>query len=194
MVDWGSIPEWVAAVGTVGAFAIALWLLGAQLRTYRASEQNRIQRDATRVSAWWSTSESMEVGLRERLATRRAPEHLVTVHIRNSGENPIYDCIVYLGPTREPPPGVPTREPPPGGGGREDAWDFHFPIVPGGQTLTASTPSAYFTLEPQDHWPDEQGFYRGPWVEVVFTDSAGRHWRRTKRGQLTQRESPSVES
>ncbi len=34
------------------------------------------------------------------------------------------------------------------------------------------------------HLPDEAGIYRGPWVEIVFRDSAGRCWRRTKRGRL----------
>ncbi len=185
MVEWGTLPEWLAAVGTLGAFGVALWLLGAQLRTYRASEHDRIQSDATRISAWWSLPESVEIGLRERIRTRRAPErrHEVTVHVRNSSDNPVYDCIVYLGPTRQPNPG-----------GREDAWDFHFPIVPGGHTMRASTPSEYFVLEPQDHLPDDAGFYRGPWIEIVFTDSAGRHWRRTRRRGLVQRKGPSVDS
>lgn len=174
-MQWGTVPEWLAAVGTLGAFVAALWLLGAQLRTYQASEHDRVQRDATRISAWWSLPERVETGLRQRIATRRAAErrHEVTVHVRNSSDNPVYDCIVYLGPTRQPTPG-----------GREDAWDFHFPIIPGGHTLTASAPSAYFLLEPQDHLPDEAGIYRGPWVEIVFRDSAGRCWRRTKRGRL----------
>lgn len=185
MVEWGNVPEWVAAVGTLGAFGVALWLLGAQLGTYRASEQDRIQGDAIRISAWWSLPQSIKIGLRERIRTRRAPErrHEVTVHLRNSSDNPVYDCIVYLGPTRQPTPG-----------GREDAWDFHFPVLPGGQTLTRSAPSDYFILEPQDHLPDEAGFYRGPWVEIVFTDSAGRHWRRTKRGRVVQRKGASVSS
>lgn len=185
MINWGSVPEWAAALGTLGALTVALWLLGGQLRTYRASEEDRVQRDASRISAWWSLPESIEIGLRKRIATRRAPErrHEVTIHVRISSDNPVYDCIVYLGPTRQPTPG-----------GREDAWDFHFPIVPGGHTLTRSTPSEYLVLEPQDHLPDESGFYRGPWVEIVFTDSTGRHWRRSRRGQLVQRAGPAVDS
>ncbi len=187
MVDLDNVPEWMAAIGSVSAAAVALWLLYVQLRIYRTSEQDRIQRDATRVSVWWSypgVEGEKRVGRfrRKRIKVQQYAE--VAVNVRNSGENPVYDCIVYLGPSREPPVE----------GGREDAWDFHFRIVPAGETLTMSAPREYFVLEPQDHEPDEHGFYKGAWVEMVFTDSAGRHWRRTKRGELVQRKGPSVES
>lgn len=169
MPDWGNVPEWIAAVGSLGALAVALWLLGAQLRTYRTSEQDRIQSDATRVSAWWSTPEIAPV---------------VSVHIRNAGDNPVYDCVVFLGPSRQPPPDS----------SRTDSWDFHFPIVPAGETLTKSVPSEHFILESQDHLPDQHGFFRGAWVEIVFTDSAGRFWSRKRDGQLVKRKGPSMDS
>jgi hypothetical protein len=35
--DWGTVPDWLAAVGTLAAFAVALRLLGKELAARRGA-------------------------------------------------------------------------------------------------------------------------------------------------------------
>ena len=168
---WGNVPEWLAAVGTLGAFGVALWLLGRQLATYRASEDDRKLRDARRVATWWEEFRDPNSNFK------------VRANVRNAGESPIYDTAVFLGPAV----GTEGRPPP-------DKVTLHFGTVAPGNTSTIAIEASMVELDIETEVSDEDGFFRGGWIEVVFTDSAGRYWRRDRKGQLIERKDRSMDS
>lgn len=49
-VEWGTVPDWVAAFGTLAAFAVALRLLFKELEARREYEADR-RRDQARLVA-----------------------------------------------------------------------------------------------------------------------------------------------
>ena len=77
-MNWGSVPDWGAAVGTVGA----LWV---SYRLLRRESVERLQGDARRVAAWLGVK---HVG---------ASQRVVEIRVLNSGETPVYDCYVTVG-------------------------------------------------------------------------------------------------
>lgn len=48
-LNWGDVPTWVAAIGTVG---VSLWLLGFQIRDRRRSRLAHLRAYAEAVSVW----------------------------------------------------------------------------------------------------------------------------------------------
>jgi hypothetical protein len=73
-IAWGSLPEWIAAIGTVGALAVALVLLKAELDDARLRRGEEVRAQARRVLAWIEY-------------TGDHPE----VVIRNASDAPIYN-------------------------------------------------------------------------------------------------------
>jgi hypothetical protein len=51
-MDWGSMPDWFAAIGTVGALAVALVLLRGELQAQRRREQAERRAQAEKVAVW----------------------------------------------------------------------------------------------------------------------------------------------
>jgi hypothetical protein len=78
-VAWGTIPDWLAAVGTVGALGVALVLLAKELRARREAIEDRVREHARYVAAWLGEQPSSSPGL-------------LAVH--NGGQEPAYECIV----------------------------------------------------------------------------------------------------
>lgn len=168
----GTASDILGAIGTVGAFGVALWLLRGELVARRLHDEDRRRRDARMVAAWWDD----EVG----------PDGFrVWVAVRNAGETPIYETVILVGPAIQPAP-----YPEPYGG----AVGVHFGMIPPGDTAAKDIPVSSVELDIESEIPDQDGFYRGGWVELVFTDSDGRHWRRTRTGELVPRKSRSITS
>jgi hypothetical protein len=91
-VEVGTLAEWFAAVGTIGAFVVALILLGRQMRAYRAAEDDRTRGQARGVAVW----------------TRIAGQHNSNevrreIIVRNSSDTPIYNCVAFASQYWEPP-------------------------------------------------------------------------------------------
>lgn len=105
MVRYGNVAEWLAAIGTIGAFAIALWLLRKQGR-------DAISAQARLVSGWVDTMELGSGALAWRFVGH------------NGSTEPVYDvCAGWYDPVTHEK----TRKPelihgshlwPPGGGVR----------------------------------------------------------------------------
>jgi hypothetical protein len=65
-VEYGTVPDWLAGAGTVGALVVALVLLSHDLRARREVEEERRRAQASRVVCWL---EAVEVVPRSALAT-----------------------------------------------------------------------------------------------------------------------------
>lgn len=124
-MSWVSdAAETFSALGTVGAFGVALYLLRKeqQREALRTEDEKRSQ--ATKVSAWL-----------EATATPQGGRELL-FHVHNASEMPIYEVSL--------PAMVP---------GEYDAGEAEFiGLVPPGQTITRAAPRAwlksYLTPEP----------------------------------------------
>jgi hypothetical protein len=55
-VDWGDVPTWVGAVGTVGALFFAVITLRSEFRSRRADEADKRRAQASLVTAWTERS------------------------------------------------------------------------------------------------------------------------------------------
>lgn len=102
-VDWGSVPEWFAAIGTVGALFVALILLRNELADRRRAAEVADRRPADGIFAW---------------AEPRTDAGGWQTFVHNRSDEPIYDAVVYFTPLTDPP--LPTEESvwgtvPPGG-------------------------------------------------------------------------------
>jgi len=85
MVDLGDLPEWVAAVGTVGALVGSLVLIGRQLSEWRRAAEDRRRRQAERVTAWvWEVRPSA------------TPHPLVVLRVANSNTSAVYATTVKI--------------------------------------------------------------------------------------------------
>jgi hypothetical protein len=82
--DWGSVPDWLAAVGTLAAFFVALRLLAKELAARREQEEDRRRNQARLVVAWATFKEVSETEVR------------YSVVMRNGSDEPVYDglCVV----------------------------------------------------------------------------------------------------
>ena len=77
-ISFGDVPTWVAAIGTTGAFIVALILLFQSLAQRKQDSLDRRKEQAKLVSAW-STGVSMT-----------KPYPTVSFTIRNASEEPVY--------------------------------------------------------------------------------------------------------
>jgi hypothetical protein len=79
-INWGSVPEWLAAIGTILAFILAFAILRRELRAIRVHE-------ARLVSIWSSYTGA------EGEATK---SHAFEIFVRNGGTEPVYSVRVRL--------------------------------------------------------------------------------------------------
>jgi hypothetical protein len=146
-IPWGTVPDWVAAVGTVGSLFSALYLLKHEIDERKHLRATRETEAARAVSAWCQCEDDKHI-----------------LNVRNGGEEPIYDCMVYADPL-----GAEALAE-----GRTHGLEVLFGTVPPGSTL--DDPRHNLKLQ-----SDRFGF---PTVEVEFTDAQGRHWRRDSTGRI----------
>jgi hypothetical protein len=88
-LDWGSVPDWLAAVGTLLAFAVALGLFRKEQTARREQEEDRRREQVGPVSAWTE----LEV---QRDEAGQASGMDFQVYIRNGGPEPVHDLRVTL--------------------------------------------------------------------------------------------------
>src|SRR6266545_2917710 len=74
-LQWGDIPTWLAAIGTVGGLFYALRLFRREAQTGRQRDEDRLRELARFVAVWIN-----EKG---------------TLTMRNGGPEPAYDVGVY---------------------------------------------------------------------------------------------------
>lgn len=79
-VAFGTLPEWVAAIGTGGALVAAVLLLRDDRKTRRTQDDLMTQEQAERIGSWIT-----------------APNSDFIVHVRNASDLPIYNVTVEGG-------------------------------------------------------------------------------------------------
>jgi hypothetical protein len=146
-----AIPEWLdtganvfSSIGTVGAFAVAMYLLREEHQREALNDEEARRSQAVKVSAWIE-ARALPHGGRE-----------VAFHVHNASDMPIFEVSL--------PMPIPNADE-----GRHEA-EF-IGLVPPGQTIQRAAPSewaaSYFSPEPVEiefldsggrHWTrDEQG-------------------------------------
>jgi hypothetical protein len=78
-INWGDLPTWLAAIGTVGALWLATW---QYVRNSRRRHQQLIRNQADNVTAWVVTNNG----------------RFAWLAVQNQSKNPIYEVIVTLVP------------------------------------------------------------------------------------------------
>jgi hypothetical protein len=162
-VEYGTLPDWLAGAGTVGALAVALVLLAHDLRARREVEEDRRWAQAGRVVCWLESVETvppepLPAGVMARVGAR----HLEVI-LHNGSEEPVFDCQVRV----DLDPAAPRTFM---DGSRR------FPLtermLPPGQTR-----------RPLDH-PGADLPHASVWM--VFTDTSNRRWQRGHSGRLSR--------
>ena len=110
----GTIPDWLAAVGTLGAFAVALWLLFKELAARREQEEDRRREQARLVTAWMMSK-----------PLSRTEERSAIV-IRNGSDEPVFDgwCVLVASTSRFASERKPVFD-----------WELRWRVLPPHETL-----------------------------------------------------------
>lgn len=77
---YGDLPSWFSAIGTVGAFSIALYLLWLNIVDRRSIQLRETESSCRSVSAWYDLGGEKPV-----------------IWVQNLGREPVYDLVVYVG-------------------------------------------------------------------------------------------------
>lgn len=159
-VQWGSVPDWLSMVGTVGAFAVGGALLWRELQRNRAVEQDREREQASRVIVQVDQPQVHDlVGV-----SFAPPQGVQTAVVANHSDLPIYGCIVVFVDRRT--------------GQRLATRDLNV-IAPHGIGRH---------LPPQELWSNDPDHVIV--ADAVFYDSAGRRWYRRFNGALRRLPAP----
>ena len=164
-IDWGDMPAWVAAVGTVGTLVAAL----LQIRSERlARKKLEEQKQATGISTW--------------IGGEASPQSTGVV-IQNMSNAPIYDVVITLVIAAGAGPQT----------GEEVAKlsDQQGPSVPSMRRATSIVPPGKYMTELPSSWG---GMNRKPGIEIAFTDFQGNHWVRRYNGQLGRLEKDALQT
>lgn len=172
--NWGSVPDWFVAIGTIGAVTVALW---SGYRDRRRLEEER--KDAIADRALFRVQQLEEVELRKRslaakvtVIAEKTPSgfhpdmgearQYIDWTVHNGGDEPI-SMVSVVQRLREGAPGADTAPTLIG-----KTW----PMIEPGASRTART-AVYH--DPQDFEPQR---------EVQFTDGTGQRWQRKEFGAL----------
>jgi hypothetical protein len=153
-----AIANVFSAVGTVGAFAVAMVLFRREQRREEVRDEEERRDQAVKVSAWIEAVRTTHGG------------HDVVFHVHNASAMPIYE-VSLLTP-------VPSGGGEGGAEGDEEHDEAEFiGLVPPGQTIRRPAPPdwarTYYAPEP---------------VPIEFRDSSGQPWTRDDTGTLTARD------
>jgi hypothetical protein len=190
--DWGTVPDWLEAFGTLAAFAVALRLLAKELAARREVEEDRRRAQARLMSAWITTWLPAGADMKShaiRVAPGRPPrspeeQPKAFVIVRNGSDEPVSDVratmttiAVHLLPQAADPEAASGSQWSPMTGGHilgeqiYVSWSMLAPLETKGAPLLIAR------------------FPRPTWDVVIalsFTDSQGRRWKRLPDGTLTE--------
>ena len=177
-MDWGSVPDWIAGVGSVlafVAFGIAfLWEVRKRRIDERRSALNSERAQAAEVSCWLSRPTPSNLYSTVVSVFRKA-----TIHVTNSSKLPVYDASVLLWAP------IIVTEP--------ILWQRYTVLPPVAEPLVISS-------EESDDAEGVRILRYATGVSIRFRDSQGTWWYRSRDGRLhrltssTWREAFDVES
>lgn len=157
-IDMGTVPDWVAAVGTSSAAIIAVMVLGREILTRREAALAELTDQARRVLCWLEEVELDHPYFPPGEHTTRS----LAVVLRNGSDAPVFDCRAHV----EVDPTVLAELE--NVGHRRLA--FSEPILPPGDTQhTVYLPPRVRTAS---------------LVWMTFTDANGTRWSRSSSGKL----------
>lgn len=158
---WDNLRDWISAVGSLSAALVATVAFLWGLRGRRERAWAELTSQARRIVAFPDLVPSATTfgGTRARGG---GAEETAAVTIRNTSDEPVYDCRVTATLRSE------IRS-----SGGHDTFSLLFPIVPPGST-TLKVPGA-----PAENW-------RMARIDIFFVDSANVWWFRGEDGRLDQ--------
>lgn len=153
----GTVPDWIAALGTIAAFAVALRLLAKELSARREQEEDRRRAQARLVAGWVAMPEQ----------DPQAPANWVFgVVVRNGSDEPIHDVNAVMVPAGSPYASDPEATP---------------PAIAAVRVLRESMPPGETIEQRLRMVPIMPGSFG-----MSFTDAAGRRWKRYPDGRLVE--------
>jgi hypothetical protein len=111
--NYGTLPDWLAGVGTVGTLAFSLWLFARQQADRRLAQ-------AQMVSAWPTAPEPTPTG----------GGVIFAVKVKNASTEPVYDVRATMVPYDSP-----HADNPEAATGQVGTTTVRMPILPGGEEL-----------------------------------------------------------
>jgi hypothetical protein len=183
MINWGDVPTWVAAVGTVGTLASALWQIQTERQRRLASEEQlRAERhieQARLVAAYLGEEERSE----PEPETPHDDQGRTSVFLVNNSAEPVYSVVVGIVFVQ-------------GAGPRslEDMLKLNHEQDQrlGPVTTVSILPGGLYQV-----WITGTGWARilsgRAGVEIAFSDAAGAHWIRRATGRLDELTAPPLE-
>jgi hypothetical protein len=174
--EWGTVPDWVAAFGTLAAFFVALRLLAKELVARREQEQDRRRPQARLANAWLAfeapPDSDRDTAVRFTWQPRKPPPPQRKAYIiaKNDSGEPVHRVRVSVVHKDSPL----ARDPEAAFGQTESYYIALFwDVLPPLRTASEKLPDYVF---PNWHVP----------VALSFTDSQGRRWKRLPDGTLTE--------
>jgi hypothetical protein len=149
--DWGTVPDWLAAIGTLAAFVVALRLLAKELTARREQEEDRRRAQARLVNAWLT--------MKWRESDGEAESWFV---VTNASDEPVYQVKVTVVPG-------------------DSGFASDPEMARGqAETIEENWNSPLLPHESRDGCvPDEWNWWtRKASLGLSFTDSQGRRWKR----------------
>jgi hypothetical protein len=185
-VQWGSVSQWVAAVGTVSAVSVALWEANGE-RKERLRREFRQQ--AERISAWFigmhkdpqDEDANGEDSPREAWLPPELRGRAADVELLNTSAEPVTDVLVFLSRVSYKV---------------QRWWDQEaeyrvmIGVLPPGR-WTISVPKSGGAIA-QVKLGGSRAVSR-VMVIISFTDSAGVHWARGARSELRRLPAPAID-
>jgi hypothetical protein len=162
LIEWGTVMEFFAAVGTVGALLVAYRLLRREAGRDEERARERRSDQARLVAAWVRIAK-----VRKSAWTQQGwqPEDY-EVRMLNSSPSPVYDVrLIYAVVDEE--------------GGRVGMGATEAPILPPEESSLDLPPDMIAK------WKARKATHPTLVVDIEFTDGVGRRWRRTYDGVLT---------
>jgi hypothetical protein len=164
--EWGTVPDWVTAFGTLAAFAVALRLLAKELTARREYEEDRRREQASRVACWVGVVVEDPYSPPAPWASEIGTPKVAAV-LNNGSEEPVYYCRVHL---ELDPAGIGTF------------WEGDRRLTLAERVVPPGRMEYPLRLSDADP-PDVSAW-------MTFTDGAGRRWTRHPDGRLVEPDRP----
>jgi hypothetical protein len=178
-VELGDLPEWLAAIGTVGALGGALWQIRVERNRRIAQDardrEERRREQARKIACW--PGESEDPGPIDPWWGTSTPIDLV-----NGSDEPVYNVVVSIVLVQGAGAPRTTEEL------KERAEIQH--DAPR-STAAILVPGAWRVWVPGTGWDGGMGLRLG--AEIAFTDRAGVSWIRRGTGALEELPKPTLE-
>lgn len=84
-MDWGDVPTWLGAIGTVGTLVAAIFVVSREQRAAARNDDERRRNQASQVAAWARIEPGGRIGGLE-----------VQLYVRNASKQPVYDVLAAI--------------------------------------------------------------------------------------------------